>query len=467
MRILITNNTLAHRAGSELWVRDVALRLLERGHSPVAYSRDLGEVGAELRRQTVAVVDDLDQLGAPPDVIHGHHHLETMTAALRFPDVPVVAVCHGWLPPQEAPVRFPSIRRYLAVDAPTRDRLVLECGIEPSRVEVFPNFVDLRRFPPRGPLPERPRRALVLSNQAEEGGYLAVIRDVCREAGIEVDAYGLRLGRPLAAPEAVIGEYDLVFAKARTALEAAAVGAAVIVCDEVGLGPMVDRQGLPRLRELNFGIRAMRREATEENLARELSRYDPAEAAEVSRRLRVEADLEPAVDRLLALYAEVAEEQARLGRPTAGEVGRAASAYLRHGPLRGGDVEQDRVALALARDETARLRGELSSERTAARRLRDELARAASDVDEVRAAEARAATAAASSGEELDAARRALQRAEKEHAAAQAASAAELAWITGTLTWRLRNRLLDRRWVARLYRRLRGWDGEGGGGGAG
>jgi hypothetical protein len=467
VRVLITNNTLAHRAGSELWVRDVAIRLLERGHSPVAYSRELGEVAAELRRATVAVVDDLDRMGTPPDLIHGHHHLETMTAALRFPAAPVVAVCHGWLPPQEAPVRFPSIRRYLAVDAPTRDRLVLECGIEPSRVEVLPNFVDLRRFPPRGPLPERPRRALVLSNLADEDGYLAVIRDVCRQAGIEVDAHGLRLGRPLAAPEALIGEYDLVFAKARTALEAAAVGTAVIVCDEVGLGPMVDSRGLRRLRELNFGIRAMRREITAENLGRELARYDPAEAAEVSRRLRAEADLESTVDRLLALYAEVVEEQARLGEPDAGEIGRAASAYLRHGPLRGGDLGQDGVALALARDEAARLRAELSSERAAARRLGDEHARAAADRDEARAAEARAAAAAASLRDELEAARRALHRAEEEHAAAQAAAAADLAWITGTLTWRLRSRVLGPRWIVRLYRRLRGLDDQDRGGGAG
>ena len=54
MRILITNNTLAHRAGTELWVRDVSLRLLERGHSPIAYSRQLGEVAAELRIDQVS-----------------------------------------------------------------------------------------------------------------------------------------------------------------------------------------------------------------------------------------------------------------------------------------------------------------------------------------------------------------------------------------------------------------------------
>lgn len=42
MRVLITNNTLAGRAGSELYVRDLALALLRRGHTPLAYSTNLG-----------------------------------------------------------------------------------------------------------------------------------------------------------------------------------------------------------------------------------------------------------------------------------------------------------------------------------------------------------------------------------------------------------------------------------------
>jgi hypothetical protein len=88
MRILFTNNTLAERAGSELYVRDVAIALARRGHQPVAYSTLLGAVAEDLRAATIPVIDNLAQLAAPPDVIHGQHHLDTMTAALRFPGVP-------------------------------------------------------------------------------------------------------------------------------------------------------------------------------------------------------------------------------------------------------------------------------------------------------------------------------------------------------------------------------------------
>src|SRR5687768_9271338 len=101
LKVLLTNNTLATRAGSELYVRDLALGLLKRGHTPIAYSTRIGAVGMELRRATIPVVDDLRNLASPPDIIHGQHHVETITALLHFSGTPAVFFCHGWLPPEE------------------------------------------------------------------------------------------------------------------------------------------------------------------------------------------------------------------------------------------------------------------------------------------------------------------------------------------------------------------------------
>src|SRR2546422_4434185 len=145
MRILITNNTLDFRGGSELYVRDLAIALLKRGHMPIAYSTKLGDIAQEIRAATVPVIDNLDALAAPPDVIHGHHHLDTMTALLRFPGVPAVYFCHGWLPWEETPPRFPRILRYVAVDHLCRDRLLFEHGIPEDRIRVLLNFVEDRK----------------------------------------------------------------------------------------------------------------------------------------------------------------------------------------------------------------------------------------------------------------------------------------------------------------------------------
>jgi hypothetical protein len=328
VRILLTNRSLDQRAGSELYLLDLATRLLARGHSPVAYSPRLGRVAAALRNATIPVVDDLGAIGEPPDLIHGQHHLATMTALLHFPRVPALFVCHGWQPWEETPPRFPRILRYVAVDFTTRERLVSERGIPPERVEVVLNFVDLERFQPRSPLPEKPRRALVFSNQASERTFLPVVREACTRFGIALDVAGAAAGSSLEKPEDSLPSYDLVFAKGRAALEGMAVGLAVVLCDEAGTGPLVTSGELDRLRPLNFGIRTLRNPVTPDVLARQIARYDPADAAEVSRRIRAMAGIEEAVDRMIEIYEGVLATHRERGNPPAEEESRAAAAYL-------------------------------------------------------------------------------------------------------------------------------------------
>jgi len=302
LSILFTNNTLAERAGSELWVRDVARALVARRHQPIAFSLVHGVVAEELRAATVPVVADLADVAARPDVIHGHHHLETLVAALHFPTVPIVHFCHGWLPWEERPLKHPSIARYVAVDETCVERLTQEEGIPADRVELVPNFVDLDRFQPRSPLPRQPRRALVFSNYAAEGGYVAVIREAVRRAGIELTVAGRSSGRVLDQPEHVLRDYDVVFAKGRAALEAMAVGCSVIVTDVPGAGPLVTAEDFPYLRSRNFGIRLLQHPHTVDWYAQQLAAYRPDDAKAVQALVRQTAGLSGTVDRLLDLY---------------------------------------------------------------------------------------------------------------------------------------------------------------------
>ncbi|PYT13342.1 MAG: hypothetical protein DMG59_20700, partial [Acidobacteria bacterium] len=194
MRVLLTNNTLANRAGTELYVRDVAIELLRRGHHPVAYSTHLGPVAEELRAATVPVIRSLDCLGEPPDIIHGHHHYDTLAAMTWFPVAPAVYFCHGWLPWEEAPLHFPRILRYVAVDELCRERLIAEGGIAADRIDLILNFFDESLFPRREPLPAWPRKALVFSNTFDENSDLPVLRKACERCGIELHAVGIAMG---------------------------------------------------------------------------------------------------------------------------------------------------------------------------------------------------------------------------------------------------------------------------------
>jgi hypothetical protein len=328
LRILITNNTLDHRGGSEIYVRDLAIDLLKRGHTPIAYSTKLGPVAREIRAATVPVIDNLDALGMPPDVIHGHHHVETMTALLRFPGVPAVSFCHGWIPWEESPPRFPRILQYVAVDQTCRDRLILESGIPADRVRVLLNFVDLERFKPRPPLPARPQRALIFSNYASDYTHAPAVREACAHYGIAVDTIGANAGNTSDCPEEVLGGYDIVFAKGKSALESLAVGAAVVLCDAVGVGPMVTSTQFDHLRALNFGLRALRDPVNAEVIERQIARYDAADAAKVSRLVRAGAGRDEIVEQIISLYREVIAENKTKAKPGKDEEARAAAAYL-------------------------------------------------------------------------------------------------------------------------------------------
>src|SRR5260370_119167 len=252
-----------------------------------------------------------------------------MPALLRLPLTPAIYVCHGSTPWEEAAPRFPRILRYVAVDHACRDRLVIEHAIPPDRIRVILNFVDLERFKPRAQLSPNPRRALIFSNQANEETHTGAIRLACQRAGIALNVVGKAVGNVCTEPESLLGNYDIVFAKGRAALEALAVGAAVVLCDAVGAGPMVTTQNVAELRPLNFGIRALCEPLSPGVLSQAIARYDPIDAASVSGFIRANAGRNAVIDELLSLYQEVIDEHhQRSDRDLVSEQ-YAVAAYLR------------------------------------------------------------------------------------------------------------------------------------------
>ncbi|HEY0170198.1 MAG TPA: glycosyltransferase family 4 protein, partial [Pyrinomonadaceae bacterium] len=329
LKVLIANATMASLTGTETYVRDLALGLLRKGHTPVVYAPELGELALQLRAATVPVVDNLSAVGFTPDIIHGNHNTEMMTALLHFPGVPAVFFCHSWTDWVSSPPSHPRVLAYVAVDDTCRDRLLCEHGIPEERLRVMLHAADLERFRPREPLPPRPRRALVFSNNANKWTHLAAVREACSRAGIELDVVGAGVDAQTSSPESILGNYDLVFAKARCAQEALAVGAAVILCDARGSGPLVTASELERLRRLNFGIRALGEKIDPDLLLRQIERYDAADAAEASRRFRAGSDLGSVVEDALALYGDVVTEHKRLPAADPLEETRAAADYMR------------------------------------------------------------------------------------------------------------------------------------------
>lgn len=305
LRILIVNNSLDNFAGTELYVLELAKSLVKLGHKPVAYSTELGAIAHQLRMEGIPVTDDLNTIGIKPDIIHGHHHLDTLTALLHFTDVPAVYYCHGWLPRQESPLRFPRIYKYVAVCDLTVERLIVEGGLAPENIKILLNFVDLNRFKHRGPLPDQPRKVLAFSGFMNMDRF-NLIKKACHQCGItRVDKIGDKIGETHFKPEAVLGEYDIIFAKGRAALEALATGAAVISCD--GAGSMVTVQNLDRQRFSNFGLSERKYPYNIETIVHEIRQYNRGDAEQVSHLIRASSSKESIIEETVKLYYETIE----------------------------------------------------------------------------------------------------------------------------------------------------------------
>jgi hypothetical protein len=334
LRILITCDALDGRRGTELYVRDVALSLLRMGHTPVVYTSQLGEVATEIRNLTIPVVDRLEALKIIPDLIFGQHHLTTMMALLHFADIPAIYVCHDWYGQNAFAPHFPRLLRFIAIDLTCRDRLICEDGVDDWRVRLIPNSVDLERFAQRSPLPGRPQRALVFSNYTRETSHLLALREACARHDIQLDVIGELMNNALAEPQNALKNYDIVFAKGRAALEALAVGCAVIIYSGIRfLGPMVKAKDVDTLLPLNLGIRVMGDALTPEELASraevELAKYDPHDAGRASSLARSRASQEIAMQTIADLCEEVVAdfEQTKAELDPRRE-GPAAAAYL-------------------------------------------------------------------------------------------------------------------------------------------
>jgi len=299
LSILLTNITLATRSGTETVTRDLATALLRAGHRPMVYSPRLGPIADEIRRASIPVTDDILAIGETPDIIHGHHVVQTAIAAARYPDTPAVFVCHDFVAWHDHPPRLPNIRAYVSISEAFRTRMTVEGGIDPRLVEVIPNGVDTARFRPGPPAPAKPERALAF---AKNHGHLEAIRAACAQRGITVDAVGAAVDRLVDAPEDLLPRYDLVFCSALTAIEAMAALRPVIVCDGRGLAGFATEDRYAAWRRENFGLRTFSRPVTVETLLDEIDAYDAGKAAALGERVRRDANLQAWAENYVSLY---------------------------------------------------------------------------------------------------------------------------------------------------------------------
>lgn len=306
LNILFTNNTLDIRGGSEMVILDLAKEFRRRGHFPVAYSTKLGMIEKELKEACIPVVSNLDALGNVPDIIHGQHHLEAMAAMTYFYNTPAIYVCHGWFPWPETPPVFFNIKKYVAVGELTREYVSTTCGVSRDDIDIIPNFVDLGKFAIKQKINDAPKSAAIFGNGvAKNSSLVEVAAAACKKAGLtRLDIFGIRSGNPIANPEVVLRNYDIVFSVGRCAIEAMSMGCAVIVSDESGVAEMVRPENMERMFG-KFGASSLSKyNLNVDYICGEILKFKAQDVRQVSEWIRAKVDLFNAADRYESVYRE-------------------------------------------------------------------------------------------------------------------------------------------------------------------
>lgn len=328
MRILITNQILSVRAGTESFVRDLARGLQSLGHTVMAYTSDLSRVQRLLERDLIPVTTDPGKLPVFPDIIHAHHHLDAMSALTALPGVPAIYHDHGG-PWQCPPPVHPRIHHYLANSSSVAASWQALPRLSASEITFFPHPLDSSRFLKIRKPSARPARALLVDSRlSEQSPAFQEAQEAARRCGL-----ALELGGPEFAPggfdtEHILPEYDLVFACGSTALEALACGCLVVATAPDGRCELVRQDNYERLRQENFTPGENAPTVPLLQMAELVRLCNSAQAEILCEKVRRETDFSPAVASLVEIYGKVIERQRHTKSDLPAE-GHALSDYLR------------------------------------------------------------------------------------------------------------------------------------------
>lgn len=271
MRLVLATNHLG-LGGSESYLLTVAEQFDRLGHEVSIYAPEQANgVQAALDRG-LAVVSEPD-LPGECDAVLAQDAGVSFQLAERYPQAPQVFVAHSETFDLQAPPQLPGmVGRIVALN----DRVAARMRSYASEVEVvrMTQPIDTERFASRAPLPEVPRRVLLLSN-TPISDRLALLERACEAASLEMVRVGGLQGQ-VADPREQLASADIVVGYGRSILEAMACGRAAYVYDWNGGDGWITAESYPAIEADGIAGRSGRAILDADRLAEDLRRYSPA-----------------------------------------------------------------------------------------------------------------------------------------------------------------------------------------------
>jgi enterobactin synthetase component F len=312
LSILMTNIALSGGSETEIMTADLARALRAKGHRVAIYTPEPGPLARETMARGVPVTDRIDRIGFTPDIIHGHHNGPTAVAMIRFSRTPALFVCHDSAQSFDAPLVADRIGAYVAIDGACVERLVV-AGADEERIAAIPQPIDPSRFPLRERWNERPTSALAIVTA--DFPHLDRVREACRLEDVALEIVECDEAPGPDRSSALYAAADIVLAPLREALEAAATGAAAIVCGVDGFGGFLTPRELEDWPHTRLARRGLDEPATVAALRDAIRRYRRDDAMRVARMLRERVSPDRIAGAYERLYRDVLRTRRAAPRP--------------------------------------------------------------------------------------------------------------------------------------------------------
>ena len=303
MRILLTNISLIHPGGTELYTLDLAKYLSKIGHEITVFSPSLGPISEEIKKlKNVTATNNLEEIkNVKFDILHIHHNVNAYLVREYFPKVPALMVIHGVLPEFEQPPEMNlGISRYIAVSEEVKEYLIKNYNIPESKIEIIYNWVNTNKFKKKTDINKVPKKMLVVSNHYL-GEHKEIYEAVCKKRGIEL----LHVGLPensVTNVEDYMNDNDIVITLGRGAMEAMSLGRNVIISDIHGMDGMLTPEIYFESIKSNLSGRRFAKKLTVENFEKELDKYSISNGSEMQKIARKYHNREKNIKNILKQY---------------------------------------------------------------------------------------------------------------------------------------------------------------------
>ena len=263
-KILIASNHLANIGGSELYTYDLIKALTTSPNLDIEYfTLEKGLISEKIEEELRVSFMSYKKY----DLILASHHT---TVKELFDQGPIIQICHGTIPELEQP--SPLADYHVAISEEISHHL-RHLGYAN---DVVLNGVDIQVKKPIRPINKTLTSVLSLC-QSDEANEM--LQSVCDSKGLRFQAYN-KHKNPTDAVEQEINNFDVVVGIGRSIYDAMACGRPSVIYDDRGYnGNKADGYLKPEMFseyvKKNCSGRYLNRQYQEEDLIRELGKYDP------------------------------------------------------------------------------------------------------------------------------------------------------------------------------------------------